>query len=193
MATKLGVIERERFKYGDAAGDGKGDLLRIHAIKAEQANSMLFSWLTGGASEVRLANALPVERGGTGGITAKSGRLNLGIFVDTNNQLAFGSKGISLYEGAVLDHDGSVKPTYKKVAVGHYEVGNVSGFAVNNFTYILPRDNLGNLLCACTITFSGTVATVKVYAVKFLNGVYSADTTKPINIPANRAIDISVK
>ena len=66
MPTNLAQWERERFLYGDAAGDGKGDLLRVHAIKAEHASNLVFSWLSGGASEVTLPNALPISRGGTG-------------------------------------------------------------------------------------------------------------------------------
>ena len=193
MATKLSQNERERFLYGDAAGDGKGDMLRVHAIKAEQSNSIVFSWLSGGRSEVRLADALPVERGGTGGTTAQRGRLNMGIFVNTNNELLFGSKAVSLYDGAILDHDGSVKPIYKKVGVGHYEISEVEGFALNGFKFALPKDELGNLLCSCVITFAAKIATVKVYGLTYANGIVSIDLNSPMNIPASRCIDISIK
>ena len=69
MPTSLAQWERERFKYGDAAGDGKGDLLRMHGIKAEHSMNLLFSWLTANRSEVRLLDSLPIERGGTGAST----------------------------------------------------------------------------------------------------------------------------
>lgn len=193
MATSLSQYERERFKYGDAAGDGKGDMLRVHAIKAEQTECIVYNWLSGGRSEVRLPDALPIERGGTGGTTAQRGRLNMGIVVDTNNNLVFGSKVVSVYNGAVLDHDGTVKPVFSKVAVGHYTITNVSGFALNGFKYRIPRDELGNPLCGCVITFEGTTATVKVYQLKFLNGIFSNNLTVPIDLPASRCIDISVK
>ena len=194
MPTSLSINERERFLYGDAAGDGKGDMLRIHAIKAEQANSILFSWLSGGTSEVRLKDALPIERGGTGGTTAQRGRLNMGIFVNTNNELMFGSKAVSLYEGAILDHDGSVKPGYKKVGLGHYEISGISGFALNGFKYCLPKDELGNVLCSCVISFENNVATVRVYEVfMYVRGVMDIDLENPMDIPSQRCIDISVK
>lgn len=191
MATKLGQFERERFNYGEVAGDGKGDFLRIHAIKAEQAETIVFGWLTGGLSQTKLLDALPVSRGGTGATTANKARLNLGLTVNTNNEVMFGSRAVSLYDGAVLDHDGTVKPYFIKNGVGDYTVGNVIGFG-SGFTYILPRDELGNLLCGCEITFMGE-AIVKVYAVKFEGGKYILDKSVPMDIPNSRRIDISVK
>lgn len=191
MATKLSQYERERFNYGEAAGDGKGDFLRTHAIKAEQANSLLFYWLTGGLSEVKLLDALPVARGGTGASSANKARINLGMIVNTNNELSFGSKAVSLYDGAVLDHDSTVKPYFIKNGVGDYIVGNVIGFGAG-FTYVLPKDELGNLLCGCEISFTGE-ANVKVYAIKYQDGRALLDKTKPMDIPSGRCIDISVK
>lgn len=193
MATKLSMYERERFKYGDAAGDGKGDQLRIHAIKAEQSNTIVYDWLSGGKSEVRLPNALPVERGGTGGTTAQSGRLNLGLVVNTNNEVMFGSKVISVYNGAVLDHDGTVKPGFIKNGVGDYRINGPLGFALNGFKYCLPKDEIGNTLCGCAITFDSTGFTLKVHPLKYLNGVASVDTTKLIDLPTGRCIDVSTK
>ena len=58
MATNLSPYERERFEYGEVAGDNKGDLLRIHAIKAEHTANLLFTWLSGASSEVRLPTPL---------------------------------------------------------------------------------------------------------------------------------------
>ncbi len=193
MATKLSPHERERFNYGEAAGDGKGDLIRIHAIKAEQAESIVFNWISGGKSEVRLPDALPVERGGTGGTTAQRSRLNLGIVVNTNNEYVFGSKAISVYDGAVLDHDGTVKPGFIKNGVGDYRVNGPLGFALNGFKYCLPKDELGNTLCGCVITFDATGLTLKVHPIKYVSGKSVIDTTKAIDIPASRCIDISVK
>lgn len=192
MATNLGQFQRDRFKSGDAAGDGNGDYLREHSLKSEDAASKTFSWLSGGASEVTLPNALPISRGGTGGGSALRARLNLGIFVTTNNDLVFGSKGVSLYEGFVLDHDGTVKPGVVKNGIGDYTVSNVTGFSPNQFTFILPKDELGNLLCGCEITFN-TGASVRVYAIKYVGGKAVLDKTVPMDIPHGRCIDISVK
>ena len=57
MANRLSQYERERFLYGDAAGDGKGDLPRVHTIKLEDMSNLIFSWISGGRSEVRLPDA----------------------------------------------------------------------------------------------------------------------------------------
>lgn len=193
MATSLSTHERERFKYGDAAGDGKGDHLRIHAIKAEQTESIVYSWLSGGKSEVRLPDALPIERGGTGGTTAQRGRLNLGMVVNTNNEYVFGSKAVSVYDGAVLDHDGTVKPGFVKNGVGDYRINGPLGFALNGFKYCLPKDELGNLLCGCVITFDAAGLNLKVHPIKVVSGKITLDTATTIDIPASRCIDISVK
>ena len=190
MATNA-QFERERFNYGEAAGDGKGDFLHTHGVKAEQAETIVFSWLSGGASEVRLPNALPITRGGTGSTTASKARLNLGIFVNTNNELMFGSKAVSVYDGTVLDHDGTVKPTFQKLGVGKYLISGVTGFGPG-FTYMLPKDEMGNLLCGCEITFTGE-ANLSVYAIKYEDGKAVLDKTTPMDIPDKRSIDISAK
>ena len=193
MAINESNVERDRFEVGLAPGDKKGDLLRIHTLKTEHMAKILFNWLSGGRSEVRLPKALPIERGGTGGTTAQSGRLGLGLFVDTNDEVVFGPRAISLYDGVILDHTNEINPGYTKVATGHYEVRNVSGFGLFGFEYRLPRDQLGNLLCGCDISFSDTTATVKVYEIKYVSGKAQLDLTKPMDIPAQRCIDISVK
>ncbi len=191
MAIKLAQWERERFNYGESAGDGKGDYLHTHGVKAEHAETLVFSWLSGGASEVRLPNALPITRGGTGSTTASKARLNLGIFVNTNNELMFGSKAVSVYDGTVLDHDGTVKPTFQKLGVGKYLISGVTGFGPG-FTYVLPKDEMGNLLCGCEITFTGE-ANVSVYAIKYEDGKAVLDKTVPMDLPNGRCIDISAK
>ena len=189
----MALNERTRFLSGDAAGDGKGDMLRNHSLKAEATATQIYSWLSGGKSEVRLPDALPVERGGTGGTTAQKGRLNLGIVVNTNNELVFGSRVVSLYNGTFLDHEGTVKPIFTKVGIGHYTLTNITGFALNGFKYCLPKDELGNLLCGCAITFADGTATIKVYGLTRTDGLVSLDLTKPMDIPAQRCIDISTK
>lgn len=193
MASKLTPLIRERFLYGDAANDGKGDLLRIHAIKAEHSANILYDWLSGGKSQVSLPQALPVERGGTGGTTAQSSRLSLGMVVSTNNELLFGSRAISVYDGAVLDHDGTVKPGFIKNGVGSYRINGPLGFALNGFKFCLPKDELGNLLCGCLITFDATGLNLRVFAIKNVAGKNVVDSAVPMNIPSTRCIDISVK
>lgn len=188
-----GQWERDRFKYGDAAGDGKGDLLRVHAIKLEDMSNKLFSWLSGGRSEIVLQQALPVERGGTGATTAQKARLTLGMLVNTNNEYVFGSKAISVYNGAVLDHDGTVKPGFIKNGVGDYRINGPLGFAIFGFTYCLPKDELGNLLCGAKFTFDATGLTLTTHPIKYNLGKVEVDMTTKIDIPDQRCIDISVK
>lgn len=193
MPTNLAQFERERFIYGDVAGDGKGDELRIHAIKAEHSNNLVYSWLSGGASEVRLPNALPVSRGGTGATTAQGARLSMGILVSTNNELLFGSKAISVYDGAVLDHDGTVKPGFIKNSVGNYRINGPLGFALNGFKYCLPKDELGNVLCGAKIVFDSSGLTLTTHPVSLQGGMWVMDELTFIDIPSTRCIDISVK
>lgn len=181
-------------KYGDAAGDGKGELLRNATIMYNESIATIVDWITGSPNTESLMNTkLGITRGGTGASTAQGARLNLGLFIDTNNEVVFGSRAISVYDGVVLDHDQTVKPTINKVGIGNYTITNVPGYALNGFKFRFPKDDLGTPLVIPVITFAGTVCTVKTYKPKFLNGVWSADTTVPLNIPASRCVDISVK
>lgn len=190
----LSNITRDELLYGDAPGDGKGEFLRNHVMKVETTFSILFDWLTAAASDTTLPNALPIERGGTGGTTAQSGRLGLGLFVDTNNQIAFGPKVFSVYDSTVLSSQTGITYTFLKNSVGDYTITGSKGYALTGFKYILPKDELGNVLCAAVISFDGAGGvSVKTYKVKFLDGVYSADLTQPIDIPAGRCINISSK
>lgn len=180
--------------YGDAPDDNKGIDLRNAVMMYNESIQAIVDWISGAPNTKVLTNiVLNQSRGGTGGATALRGRLGLGLFVDTNNNVKFGARAVSLYNGTVLDHDLTVKPVFNKVGLGHYTLGKVSGFALNGFTYSLPRDELGNLLCTCVITFDDTIATVKVYAVKYVNGQAQIDLTTPMDIPDTRCIDISVK
>lgn len=193
MSIRLTQFQRQRFQYGDAANDNKGDLLRVHTIKLEDMSTMLFTWISGGSSEVTLPDALPIARGGTGGTTAQQGRLNLGMLVNTNNELVFGSRAISVYDGAILDHDGTVKPGFIKNGIGDYRINGPLGFALFGFKYCLPKDELGNVLCGAKIVFDASGLTLTTHPVVFNNGIYSVDETTKIDIPPTRCIDISVK
>lgn len=180
--------------YGDAPDDRKGIDLRNCVMMYNESIQAIVDWISGSPNTKTLINTtLDPSRGGTGGATALRARQALGIFVDTNETLRFGARAVSLYNGTVLDHDTTVKPGFIKLAIGHYTISQVSGFALNGFNYVLPRDELGNLLCSCVITFDDIVATIKVYAVKYENGKAVIDLTTPMDIPDQRCIDISVK
>lgn len=180
--------------YGDAPDDHKGIDLRNCVMMYNESIQSIVDWISGSPNTKSLIGiSLDPSRGGTGGSTALRARQSLGIFVDTNEAMRFGVKAVSLYNGAVLDHDMTVKPTFSKVDVGHYTLTNVPGFALNGFKYVLPHDELGNLLCACVITFDDLITTIKVYGVKYENGKALIDLTVPMDIPDGRCIDISVK
>lgn len=180
--------------YGDAPNDGKGIDLRNCVMMYNESISAIVDWISGSPNTVSLMNTvLNQSRGGTAGSTAQTARQGLGLFVDTNNTIRFGVRAVSLYDGLTLDHDKTVKPIYGKLSTGNYTLDRVPGFALNGFTYILPRDELGNLLCSCVITFDSSIALIKVYAVKYVDGKATVDLTKPMDIPKGRCIDISVK
>lgn len=186
---------RERLEYGLHANDSRGDFARVHTIKVENALSILFEFLSANTSQVKLPKSIPVSVGGTGGTTTQSAKLNLGIFTNTNNELIAGSKAVSVYNGSVLIHGTDDKITISRVGVGNYSLYGVKGFSLFGFKYILPNDEYGVPLCGCEIVFNeaNTTATVKVYALNFSNGKYVIDKTKPIDIPNQRCIDISLK
>lgn len=143
MATNLGQWERERFNYGESAGDGRGDFLRVHAIKAEDTNAKLFTWLSGGASEVTLPNALPISRGGTGATTVAALIKSIGFFIDANYVLRRGLKVISVTDKGITDNFNNV-PTarFERISLGTY---SLTGFEVSNnmWEYVIPLNTNG--------------------------------------------------
>lgn len=186
-------FERDRFNYGEVAGDGKGDFLHTHGVKAERMATILFGWLSGGKSEVRLLDALPVERGGTGGTNANEAKLKLGIYTDPNYNLVYGINGVDLYDTRVIDNTGTLRPSFSKLSVGKYKLTNITAHAIYGFKFILPEDELGNKLCGCTISFENNEALIDVYAIKYESGKAVLDTSKPMDIPTGRYISISVR
>ena len=190
MPTSLAQWERERFKYGDAAGDGKGDLLRMHGIKAEHSMNLLFSWLTANRSEVRLLDSLPIERGGTGASTVTGLLKNIGYFEDTNHTLRRGVKVLSVANTGTIDRFSNLpEVTFRKVSTGTYEL---KGFVNTSilFGLVFPVNNLNQ------VTHMAELAELEDHTGYTLK-VHLADYTNPIpvlgalvDIPLSKYIDI---
>ena len=192
MPTNLAQWECERFLYGDAAGDGKGDLLRVHAVKAEHAHNLVFSWLSGGASEVTLPNALPISRGGTGATTVAGVIRKLGYFEDTNHVLRRGTKVLTLGNTGILDRFQNMpNAMFTRNGVGDYSItGVVPGTAL--FGMVLPVNHLNQLKCYATTSVapSGEMV-IKVFEANNTTNPPSAGA--PMDLPAGTYIDLEVK
>ena len=81
-----------------------------------------------------------------------------------------------------------------KQDINTYVITSATSHGLNGFKYVLPRDELGNLLCTCTIEFTeASTVVVKVYDVLFSNGKYVPDLNVPMSIPNGRCIDISLR
>ena len=157
----------------------------------------LYLFLSGNSSTVTLpAVGLPISKGGTGGETVQEARDNLGLLTDTNNSFVLGGSGTKLYDDRLVNFRQAVRPfSMTKQDANTYVIKTATSHGLHGFKYVLPRDELGNLLCTCTITFdtAASTVTVQVYDVLFSDGKYSPDLTKPISIPVGRCIDISLR
>ena len=192
MPTNLAQWERERFNYGDAAGDKKGDPIRVHTIKAERTNNLVFSWLSGGTSEVTLPTALPISRGGTGSTSVAGVIRTLGYFEDTNHTLRRGIKVLRLGNSGILDRfQNTPNAMFTRNGVGDYAItGVVPGTAL--FGMVLPVNHLNQLKCYATTSVapSGEMI-VKVFEANNTTNPPSAGA--PMDLPAGTYIDLEVK
>lgn len=190
-------MTRETISIGLAANDKKGDSAIVFGAKCEDAFKELYLFLSGNSSTVTLpAAGLPISKGGTGGETVQGARDSLGILTDTNSSFVLGGSGTKLYDDRLVDYPQAVRPfSMTKQDTNTYVIKNATTHGLNGFKYVLPRDELGNLLCTCTIEFDTATSTVvvKVYDVLFSNGKYVPDLNVPISIPTGRCIDISLR
>lgn len=190
-------MTREVISIGLAANDKKGDTAIVFGAKCEDAFKELYLFLSGNSSTVTLpSTGIPISKGGTGGETVQEARDNLGLLTDTNNNFVLGGSGTKLYDDRLVNFAQAVRPfSMTKQDINTYVITSATSHGLNGFKYVLPRDELGNLLCTCTIEFNTATSNVivKVYDVLFSNGKYSPDLTKPISIPTGRCIDISLR
>lgn len=192
MATSLAQWERERFNYGEVANDKKGDPIRVHAIKAEHAETLVFSWLSGGLSEVRLPDALPVARGGTGSTTAQGTIRNLGYFEDTNYTLRRGVKVLSLTNTGILDRFQNLpNATFTRRALGEYVLKGVQ-LDTARFGMVFPLDKLNQLRYIATTTV-GAEGEIVVKVFKANNTTNPPSAGLAADLPAGVYIDIECK
>ena len=190
-------MTREVISLGLAANDKKGDTAIVFGAKCEDAFKELYLFLSGNKSTVTLpAAGIPISKGGTGAETVQAARDNLGLLTDTNNSFVLGGSATKLYDDRLVNYPQAVRPfSMTKQDINTYVIKAATSHGLNGFKYVLPRDELGNLLCACTITFdtAASTVTVKVYDVLFSNGKYAPDLAKPMSIPTGRCIDISLR
>lgn len=189
-------MTRETITLGLAANDKKGDTAIVFGAKCEDTFTELYLFLSGNSSTVTLpAAGIPVSKGGTGGETVQQARDNLGLLTDTNNSYVLGGSATKLYDDRLVNYPQAVRPfSMTKQGVNTYVIKNATTHGLNGFKYVLPRDELGNLLCACTIEFAAaSTVVVKVYDVLFSNGKYSPNLNVPMSIPTGRCIDISLR
>ena len=189
-------MTRETISLGLAANDKRGDSAIVFGAKCEDTFKELYLFLSGNSSTTSLpAAGIPISKGGTGGETVQEARDNLGLLTDTNNSYVLGGSATKLYDDRLVNYPQAVRPfSMSKQDVNTYVITSATSHGLNGFKYVLPRDELGNLLCTCTIEFTEvSTVVVKVYAVLFSNGKYMPDLNVPISIPNGRCIDISLR
>ena len=190
-------MTRETITLGLAANDKKGDSAIVFGAKCEDTFKELYLFLSGNSSTVTLpAAGIPISKGGTGGETVQQARDNLGLLTDTNNSYVLGGSATKLYDDRLVNFPQAVRPfSMTKQDTNTYVIKNATSHGLNGFNYVLPRDELGNLLCTCTIAFNtaSSEGVVKVFDVLFSNGKFAPNLNAPMSIPTGRCIDISLR
>ena len=190
-------MTRETISIGLAANDKKGDSAIVFGAKCEDAFKELYLFLSGNSSTVTLPTAgLPISKGGTGGVSAQGARDNLGLLTDTNSSFVLGGSATKLYDDRLVNYPQAVRPfSMTKQDINTYVIKHATSHGLHGFKYVLPRDELGNLLCTCTIEFDTATSSVvvKVYDVLFSNGKYAPNLNIPMSIPAGTCIDINLR
>ena len=189
-------MTRETISLGLAANDKRGDSAIVFGAKCEDTFKELYLFLSGNSSTTSLpAAGIPISKGGTGGETVQEARDNLGLLTDTNNSYVLGGSATKLYDDRLVNYPQAVRPfSMSKQDVNTYVITSATTHGLNGFKYVLPRDELGNLLCTCTSEFTEvSTVVVKVYDVLFSNGKYMPNLNVPMSIPTGRCIDISLR
>ena len=192
MPTNLAQWERERFNYGDAAGDGKGDPIRVHTIKAEHTNNLVFSWLSGGASEVTLPAALPISRGGTGSTSVAGVIRTLGYFEDSNHVLRRGTKVLTLSNTGIADRFQTLPAaSFIKTGLGQYSIYNVEQ-DTKLFGLVIPMNyfNQPKYFVETSLGVDGELV-VSTYLID--TSILPYGPGLPVDLPLGVTIDIECK
>ena len=187
---------RQNIDWGLAPNDKKGMDARTFSMAVEDTFEEIYMFLSGNASTVSLPpGGLSITKGGTGANTVELARYNMGIYTDTNGQLALGGNVSKLYDDRIQSMLAGTNRTMSKDASGRYVIVGCSAYALQGFKYLLPKDELGNVLCGCEIAFdtAANKTTVSVYAIKYTNGKAVLDKSALISIPSGRCIDLNVR
>lgn len=178
-------IEITPVEAGDAANDGKGDLLRVSVMKLNTNINLIRDFLVGGSGRVRLNLPLPISRGGTGASSAQSARRELGVALfDCNGVLRKAESHVEVYWDRVAK--GPYAATEMnclivKTGIGTYTLTGLAAYT----KIVLPLDNTGKpgfIVEVNTLDPITKQMTFSVYSVTWLNG-WIKDTL--MDIPAN--------
>lgn len=191
MPTNLAQWERERFNYGEVANDKKGDPIRIHAIKAEHTDNLLFTWLSGGRSEVKLPDALPIERGGTGATSVASAIRNLGYFEDCNYCLRRGIKVLTTNGTGIIDRFKNLpNASINHVDTGTYDITGIT-HSTDMWSYVVPLNTSHQPTLNLEFTTIENGVQMKVNTINYINGAPVIGAL--IDLPSTVKVDIECK
>lgn len=188
-------MERVKLEFGFSPDDGKGFLLQEGAKHIEDALDMLFMFLSGGASGVRLPLAIPLSRGGTGGVGEQGARKFVaGQGIKTFQPVllqyvpvAYCTVGFGGLPKTTVTTELTSEIKFIRVQKGVYKCTVFNGIKINgDFIYVQP-DNYGNRSVCGVPTYAGNEITITVHPVVFnaATGKFAADTSQRVDVPSN--------
>lgn len=153
---------RNKLKFGDSADDGTGDLLREGAFNIEHALCEIYFFLSGGASEVKLPEALPEERGGTSASTVDAyvkalvKRGSSEFALSAINGVPCVLITLAANSSNVFVMEGTVKPLVVRMSPTEFHISGHNDLTIDISSVVVPKDINGNPLVALHLDYDWT-------------------------------------
>lgn len=187
---------RSKLKFGTSADDKTGDLLQEGARLIEDAFAEIYFFLSGGASEVKLPDTLPVSRGGTGvindtllgSVVVKNGSASMGLSAVLGVPQALitlTTNGANTYQ-----FDGGTNIKSIRYTGYSFTITGLGSEVIDESSVAIPKDVNGNPLVAVHVVHDSVSKsyTVTVYEVAYEGGRVVPNMLVPKDIPEGSCI-----
>ena len=196
-------MARNKLIFGYSANDNNGEQLRDGMISIENALSELYSFLSGGTSEVSLPVAIPEVRGGTGFSTAEGingfvRKVGLNSFIPAMAKhvpVAYCSVGYGRNPKTTLLTMVTGEFSFIRLGVGVYKLSVPANYFVIDADRIYTStDNYGNATFGTVLTRVGNDITINVHPLVWdtVNFKRKPDTSTFIDVPGNDYLNFIV-
>lgn len=196
-------MARNKLIFGYSANDNNGEQLRDGMISIEEAFCELYSFLSGGVSEVTLPVALPEVRGGTGFSTAEGingfvRKVGLNSFVPAMAKhvpVAYCSVGYGRNPKTTLLTTVTGEFSFIRLGEGVYKLSVPANyFVIDGDRIYTSQDNYGNRSIGPVMTRVGNDITINVHPLVWdaVTGKMEPDTSTKVDVSENDYLNFIV-